>query len=127
MPTYLARSIVSPHGKNIADGLKTIEVRSWRPLQFPLFDLLIVENDIFLKQDGEIDPNGRAIALVDVLDVHEWQPSEVEQACSSGWLSDYWAWQLSNVRVINHPLSVCAERKLYSVELDVEPLISKSV
>ncbi|WP_211090190.1 ASCH domain-containing protein [Pseudothauera nasutitermitis] len=43
MAEYLALSIVSPQGENIASGRKTLEVRSWQPPALPLHDLLIVE------------------------------------------------------------------------------------
>ncbi|MEG0008377.1 MAG: ASCH domain-containing protein [Aeromonas sp.] len=112
----LALSIVSPHGVNIASGKKTLEVRSWRPSFLPIRDLLIVENTTYLSLEHPIDPAGRAIALVDIEEIHEWQPSDVLAACSSGWEPGYWAWHLSNVRpVVNGP-QVPAKRKLYEIE-----------
>ncbi|MGM0824995.1 MAG: ASCH domain-containing protein [Pseudomonadota bacterium] len=113
----LALSIVSPHGCNIAAGKKTLEVRSWRPESLPIRDLLIVENSSFLTADNPIDLDGRAVAIVDVNEIHEWQPSEVEAACSNGWEPGYWAWGLSNVRPITSGTTVPAKRKLYKVEL----------
>jgi len=118
----LALSIVSPHGSNIASGKKTLEVRSWRPESLPIRDLLIVENSHFLSADNPVDPDGRAVAIVDVEEIHEWQPSEVKAACSNGWEPGYLAWCLSNVRPItNTPtfnnVAVPAKRKLYEVEL----------
>ena len=50
---YLALSIVAPSGQRIAQGLKTLEVRSWRPDQFPLKDLVIVENQTYLNNEGD--------------------------------------------------------------------------
>jgi len=111
----LALSIVSPHGKNIATGRKTIEVRSWLPAELPLRDLLIVENHSYLTESSPTDPNGIAVALVDVTEVHEWSEGEVEAACSEGWQPGYWAWSLSNVRPVSLPFPVAAERKLYAV------------
>ncbi|WP_312911054.1 ASCH domain-containing protein [Stutzerimonas nitrititolerans] len=112
-----AISIVSPHGTNIASGKKTLEIRSWRPESLPVRDLLIVENSEFLSIDNPIDPNGKAVAIVDIEEIHEWQPSEVAEACSSGWKPGYWAWTLSNVRPISTEQVVPAKRKLYAVEL----------
>lgn len=66
MTKCVALSIVSPHGVNIAAGRKTIEVRSWLPPTLPIRDLLIVENANFLTDGFQVDPNGRAVALVDV-------------------------------------------------------------
>jgi len=120
MPTYTALSIVAPHGENISAGRKILEVRSWQPPHLPLLNLLIVQNECFLNRDGEIDPLGRAIALVDVHEVCEWTPSQVDDACSSGWAPGYYAWRLANVRPISGSPVVAAERKLYKVEVDDE-------
>ena len=111
----LALSIVAPNGRNIAIGRKTVEVRSWRPERLPLRNLLIVENHVYLSQDRPTDPHGRAVALVDVDEVHEWSEHEVQAACSAGWQPGYWAWSLSNVRRVSEPFPVAAERKLYEV------------
>lgn len=113
----LALSIVAPHGSNIAAGKKTLEVRSWRPESLPIRDLLIVENSHFLSADNPIDFNGKAVAIVDVIEIHEWQPYEVEAACSSGWEPGYWAWSLANVRPITSGATVPAKMKLYQIEL----------
>ena len=111
----LALSIVSPHGKNIAIGRKTIEVRSWLPAELPLRNLLIVENHSYLTENNPTDLDGIAVALVDVTEVHEWLEAEVEAACSEGWQPGYWAWSLSNVRPVSSPFPVAAKRNLYEV------------
>lgn len=46
----------------------------------PLRDLLIVENRIFLTGEDETDADGIAVAVVDVEEVHAWQPLEPEAA-----------------------------------------------
>lgn len=115
----LALSIVSPHGKNIIIGRKTIEVRSWLPSELPLQNLLIVENHSYLTENNPTDLDGIAVALVDVTEVHEWLEAEVEAACSEGWQPGYWAWSLSNVRPIFSPFPVAAKRKLYEVEVSL--------
>lgn len=61
-----AISIVYPHGINIALGKKTLEVRSWLPPRDFKEDLLIVENKNYLRNDGDIDPEGRAVAIVKI-------------------------------------------------------------
>lgn len=117
--TFTALSIVAPHGTRIAEGRKTLEVRSWRPESVPLRDLLIVENGNRLSGDRPVDPDGRAVALVDVLEVHPWRADEVEAACSSGWLPGYYAWVLGNVRVLEMPQAVAARLGLYVIELEL--------
>lgn len=126
MPSYSALSIVAPHGESIVNGRKTLEVRSWHPPTFPLLDLVIVENKRYLQEDGEVDPQGEAVALVDVVSVEPWTPDQVEAACSSGWVPGYYAWRLSNVRRISGRPTVPAERKVYQVHVEC-PLVTKEV
>lgn len=116
MAKHLALSIVAPHGENIARGIKSLEVRSWQPPSLPLRNILIVENERYLNAAGDVDPNGRAVAIVDVSHVEPWLPTEVEAACSSGWQPGFFAWRLENVRPVLRNHRVIAARKLYEVE-----------
>lgn len=115
---FLALSIVTPNGTRIAEGIKTLEVRSWVPTKLPIKDLLIVENQKFLVKDTD-EEEGVAVALVDVDSIHAWRNNEIEPACATAWDEGYFAWVLSNVRPIKHPLKVLAKRKIYQVELDL--------
>ena len=112
-----ALSIVAPNGTNIALGRKTLEIRSWRPPQWRLRDLLIIENHIFLTGEDEADPDGIAVAVVDVDDVHAWLPSEMEAACATEWKPDLWAWHVTHVRPVHGAPRFAARRKLYEVEV----------
>jgi hypothetical protein len=114
-----ALSIVSPHGTNIAEGRKTIEVRSWRPPYVPMSNILIVENHKFLTEAEPEDEHGLAVALADIVEVHDWLPQEVDAACSSGWQPGYKAWILQNVRPILPKVKLPAKRKLYEVEFSL--------
>jgi hypothetical protein len=57
----------------------------------PLKDLMIVENQHFLLNDGDEDV-GFAVALVDIESVHPWQSDEVDAACATYWAEGYLAW-----------------------------------
>ena len=113
---FQALSIVEPHGQNIATGRKTLEIRTWQPEQLPLYNLVIVENNKFLMQDGDED-EGYAVAVVDVLQIHDWQQHELEAACASNWAQGYYAWELSNIRALQPPIKTVAKRKIYTIEL----------
>ncbi|MBN9430607.1 MAG: ASCH domain-containing protein [Burkholderiales bacterium] len=113
----LALSIVAPGGQRIAEGRKTLEIRSWRPDHLPVLDLLIVENHKYLTQAGDSDPEGRIVAIVDVLDVRPWREVDVEAACARQWVPGYWAWSLSSVRCVTDPIDAVAERGLYEMDL----------
>lgn len=118
----LALSVVAPSGANIVSGRKTLEVRSWRPDRLPLHDLLIVENHRYLTQPGDTDPEGRAVALVDVIEVRPWVEDDVAAACAREWAPGYWAWVLSSVRPIRKAALVTAELRLYRPDLPYSAL-----
>lgn len=114
---YLCLSVVAPSGQNIAKAKKTIEVRTWKPPHLPLKNLLIVENQNYLLNDGD-EELGMAVALVDIEDVHPWREDEIELACASYWAEGYFAWEISNVRSVPNIL-IQAKRKLYVLDIDL--------
>jgi hypothetical protein len=120
--TFTALSVVAPAGDRIRSGEKRLEVRSWAPdTPLPLRDLLIVQNKQRLSSSRPTeDPNGVAIALVDVLAVREWRSDEVAAACASAWEPGWFAWELTNVRPFDWPQAVPALRRLYQVELTLK-------
>jgi hypothetical protein len=82
----------------------------------PLKDLMIVENQHFLLNDGDEDV-GFAVALVDIESVHPWLAQEIDAACATDWADGYFAWVISNVRPLKQPIEAIAKRKLYRIEL----------
>ena len=114
---FLVLSIVAPMGQYIAQGKKTLEIRSWRPTHLPLKDLLIVENQHYLTQEGD-EELGYAVAMVDVEAIHPWKEEELEVAMASYWDEGYWAWVLSNVRPMLVQTPAMAKRKIYFIEID---------
>lgn len=112
---YKALSVVAPAGQLIAQGRKTIEVRSWIAEDLRADeDLLIVENTRLLLQDGDSDPDGRAVAIVRV---REFTEADVTSACASRYEAGWWSWVLEDVRPIHVDRPVLAARKIYEVEL----------
>lgn len=111
-----ALSIVSPSVRNILAGRKVVEIRRWLPPEIPFLNLVLVENEIYLTEEGQEDPNGLARAIVDITGVHEWTP---EEAKSQGveWIPDYICWELSNVRRIEPPIPCVARRKIYKIHI----------
>jgi len=73
---YTALSVVAPSAKRIVQGQKTLEIRSWQPQTIPLKNLVIVENQHFLRNEGEQEL-GRALALMDIESIHLWQADEI--------------------------------------------------
>ncbi|WP_240202296.1 MULTISPECIES: ASCH domain-containing protein [Burkholderia] len=109
-----ALSIVKPAVDDIVAGRKQVEIRSWAPPALPLRDLVLVQNTIFLRQDGQEDPDGIALALVDVVGVHDWTPDEA-RAQGKPWCAGYVCWELTNVRAIDPPFPCVARRGIYAL------------
>ena len=101
-----AISIVYPHGTNIALGKKTLEVRSWLPPRDFNEDLLIVENKNYLRNDGDIDPEGRAVAIVKIKQTREYVELDITAAMASRWEHGYYSWELVDVRPIKNTKAV---------------------
>lgn len=114
---FQALSIVYPSGTKIARGEKTIEVRSWLPPEGFNEDLLIIENKIFLRKEGEIDHDGTLVAIVKIKNVRPFEKSDVAAACATKWEPGYYSWELTDVRPVNSLEKVIAARGIYQVEL----------
>ena len=113
-----ALSVVIPGGGRIAAGSKTLEVRRWAPPLGPTEDLLIVENGRFLREEGDEDPQGRAVALVRVAGWRPFTPEDIPAACASGFEEGWLAWALTDIRPI-WPATPCrAARGIYLVDRD---------
>ena len=112
-----ALSIVSPSVQRIVAGKKVVEIRRWLPPDIPFLDLVLVENEIYLTEERQEDPNGMARAIVDITGVHEWT---LEEAESQGidWSPNYVCWELSNVRSIVPSVPCAARRKIYQIDID---------
>ena len=114
-----ALSIVSPSVQNILAGKKVVDIRRWHPPEIPFFNLVLVENEIYLTEDGQEDLNGLARAVVDITGVHDWTPKEAK---SQGieWIPNYFCWELSNVRRIEPPIRCVARRKIYKIDINAQ-------
>ena len=116
--TSKALSVVKPAGSLIASGVKSLEIRQWKPDQLPLRDLVIVENQHYLSsKDNPVDPDGHAVAIVDILSAHSWSEDGIAEACANYWEEGWRAWQISNVRPIDPPIPAPAKLKIYEVSL----------
>lgn len=111
-----ALSIVKPAVDDIVAGRKQVEIRSWAPPTIPLLDLVLVQNTIYLRQDGQEDPDGIALAVVDVVGVHDWTPDEARSQ-GKQWCAGYVCWELTNVRAIDRPFRCVARRGIYALAL----------
>lgn len=113
-----ALSIVAPSGTRIAIGVKTLEIRRWAPDLRADEDLLIVENTRFLREDGEEDRDGRAVAVVRVAAVRPFLPTYIEAACASYFEEGWLAWELTDIRPLSWATSVLAARGIYEVSVN---------
>ncbi|MBN3818164.1 ASCH domain-containing protein [Paraburkholderia sp. Se-20369] len=111
----LALSIVEPAVEDILAGRKQVEIRSWAPPEIPLVDLVLVQNKRYLRQDGQEDPDGVALARVDVVGVRDWTPDDARSQ-GKPWCAGYVCWELANVRAIDPPVPCIARRGIYALE-----------
>lgn len=116
--SYRSLSIVFPGGSAVANGDKCIEVRRWIPDVRHDEDVLIVENRVFLDQDGEVDKRGVARALVKIQEVRPFRPSDVADAKAKRFDEGYYAWELTDVRPVRYASHVLAERGIYDLKLE---------
>ncbi|QDK45782.1 ASCH domain-containing protein [Bdellovibrio sp. ZAP7] len=118
---YNALSIVWPNGSKIASGEKKLEIRSWTPPADFDFkgDLLIVENNNFLRKEGEIDPAGKPVALVKIKNVRPFRADDLLDACWDKWEPGLFAWELTDVRPLKSDKVAVAARKIYELEIDL--------
>ena len=112
-----ALSIVSPSVQHIIRGKKVVEIRRWLPPEIPFLNLVLVENEIYLTEEGQEDPNGLARAVVDITGVHERTRAEAELQ-GIGWTPNYVCWELSNVRCIVPSIACIAKRKIYKIDIN---------
>lgn len=125
--TCAALSVVAPAGDRIRSGLKTLEIRSWRPNTLPLRDLLIVQNNVRLSRQGVTeDPRGRVVALVDIESVADWREDDLAASCAKYWEPGWLAWRITNLRPVHYPEDVPARLRIYDLSLD-EPRLVESV
>ena len=124
---YRALSVLAPAGELVREGRKTLEVRKWRPDgALPLKNLLIVENRVRLSSAGtRADPDGRAVALVDVVAVRSWIADDLRASCSESFEEGWLAWELKNVRRVecSRPVEACL--RIYEVEFLRDELVAQ--
>lgn len=110
-----ALSIVWPAGTQIANGLKTLEIRKWFPDVRSGEKILLIENESFLIEEGQ-EEMGKAVAIITLGDIRAFKHEDILPACASyhedGWL----AWEIKTVQKINNPFLIRAARKLYDVD-----------
>ncbi len=118
-----ALSVVKPFGDWIAEGSKTLEIRSWTTDQLqPGEDLLIVQNERYLLKEGDEDSDGEAVALVRVTEMRPFVLEDMAASRARSFSEGYFAWCLSDVRPLKERPQVLAARKIYELELRADLL-----
>lgn len=101
-----AISIKQPWANTIADGIKTIETRTWSTSYRG--ELLIVSS-----RKPDIYPAGCAVALVDLVDCVPMTHDHERAACCPIY-DGAWAWLLNNIRPVK-PVRVRGALSIYNI------------
>lgn len=121
MRSFNALSVVAPAGDRIRSGVKRLEIRRWKPDTLPLRDLLIVQNRERLSGFGkQEDPDGHAVAMVDVTGVREWKREDLDASTAGSWEPGWLAWEIANVRPFDFRRALPARRRIYQLWLAEE-------
>ncbi len=120
---FTALSIVYPAVTNILLGIKKVEIRSWTPPRLPMRDVLLIENRKYLH-DGDVDPDAKAVALVDIISVIPWtyldsQLQDSTTKITKEWKPGYFMWEISNIRKIAPTINCIAKKGFYTVKVEI--------
>ncbi|KES17496.1 ASCH domain protein [Gilliamella apicola SCGC AB-598-I20] len=123
---YKTLSIMFPAVRNILNGSKKVEIRSWRPQTVPLKNIVLVENHHYLVHEEDCD-DGYALAIVDIIDIQPWTKDMFlqqnnETKLNKQWSQGYYVWHLENIRKLDNPLKCIALKGIYEVDLDIRLL-----
>ncbi|RJT28910.1 ASCH domain-containing protein [Rahnella woolbedingensis] len=110
-----ALSIVRPAGTQIANGLKTLEIRRWQPDVRTGEEILLVENEHFLTVDGQ-EEVGTAIAIITLGEIREFRQEDIPKACASYYEAGWLAWEIKTIKKIENPFPTRAARKFYEID-----------
>ncbi|AFH95911.1 hypothetical protein ACU7RR_002455 [Providencia stuartii] len=133
MSIYInALSILYPAVTNIIEKKKNVEIRSWYPQQIPLYNLLLVENNVYLKNDEDIDMDATAVAIVDVFSINCWTLQDFrnqsdEITLNREWKDNYYMWDIRNVRILNKSFKCYAKKGIYQLEIDKPEMLQYHV
>jgi len=112
----VAISVQQPWAGLIAEGRKTIEMRSWKTNHRG--ELLIVSSRL-----PRIEPAGCALAVVRLVDCRRMEEADLEGACMGprAITEEDWAWVLEGARMIE-PFEVLGRLGFFRVAVEEEQL-----
>lgn len=117
-----ALAVRQPWASAIMDGVKTIELRTWKTdYRGPL--AIVASGKPCKMEDGEILPAGGIIGTVDLVDIRPLVPSDWKGACVykkdivAGVYSRHYAWVLKNPRPLDTMIPCKGKLHLFEVEL----------
>ena len=66
------------------------------------------------------DPDGRAVALVDIIAVRNWKEEDLEATGPCNWEPGWLAWELANVRAFDYDYPLSAKIRIYQISLVID-------
>lgn len=105
-----ALSIKQPWANLIAQGEKTIEVRTWKTEYRG--ELLIVSS-----QRPRIEPFGQGLCIVKLLNCRQMTEHDLKRACLPDYHHYTYAWELDLLYRFEYPFPVKGKLSLYDVDI----------
>lgn len=119
-----ALSVRQPYAGLIAEGMKTVECRSWQTSHRG--DILICSSSQWAPGNYKIPPEkidfftlGVALCIVNLYDIVSFTKCHLKGACMDKYVGGNYAWLLKNPRVIEEPFKVRGKLRLFEVDINI--------
>lgn len=116
MTEFVSLSVQQPYANWIAEGRKTLEIRSWTTHHRG--DLMICASTT-----GKGEPAGVALCVVELIRIRPMELTDEAAACYPLQLGEY-AWELTSVRRLREPFPIKGQQKLFRRKIPSELLSS---
>ena len=126
-----AITIYQPWARLIANGVKTIETRTWQtryrgPLAIHAAKKIDLDGcrlwGVYTRSMLRLSA---IVAIVELVDVRLCRQTDREAAC--GECNGRWCWILANVRPLSNPVPVSGHRKIWKVPPEVARHVKREV
>ncbi|MCF6095781.1 ASCH domain-containing protein [Thermovorax subterraneus] len=120
---YVALAVQQPFATAIIEGMKKIELRSWKTNYRGTLLICATKRPVVVLDDGEVLPTGCALGTVELVDIRPFTPKDVKDAWADEWQPGLWAWVLKKPRIFKRPIPVSCRQRLFKVQISDDELM----